>query len=168
MAAQMELSILCLDVAQAFLKGCTFQQLTELYGQKPRNVQFRMPQEGLSELKQIAGFKDMYASTVALDLLRPGFGLNNAPKAWLLRLNSALKSAPLGLQLVAADPQLFVRHSDDSPKKLLAVVSTHVDDLKAAVTPDFGQLLIKTLTSAFGQLKIQWKRFEHCGIVHEH
>eukprot|EP00971_Amphidinium_carterae_P264591 5248710-Amphidinium_carterae.1 len=96
-AAQHSLDILCLDVAQAFLKGCTFQQLVDEYGQAPRKVQFRMPREGLAELKRISGFHDLNAETEALNMLRPGFGLNDAPKAWLLRLHSALRAEPLGL-----------------------------------------------------------------------
>eukprot|EP00971_Amphidinium_carterae_P301586 5991911-Amphidinium_carterae.1 len=80
-SAQHNLKLLCLDVAQAFLKGCTFQQLTELYGQRPRKVQFKMPLEGLSELRDIEGFRDFDVHCEALNMLRPGFGLNDAPKA---------------------------------------------------------------------------------------
>eukprot|EP00971_Amphidinium_carterae_P262449 5205983-Amphidinium_carterae.1 len=80
--------------------------------------------------------------------LTPGFGLNDAHKAWLLRLHTVCKDEPLCLRPRVADPQLFV-------------------NLKGGTNEAFGHLLVQTLTNAFGKLKVHKREFEQCGTQHQ-
>ena len=50
--------------------------------------------------------------------------------------------------------------------KLLLVLSTHVDDLKGGGTEEMTAKLFKHLEDAVGKGKLDWLRFEHCGMKH--
>ena len=49
---------------------------------------------------------------------------------------------------------------------LVLLCSTHVDDLKICGTPECTRMLLSGLSSEFGTLKVQVRKFEHCGIYH--
>ena len=76
-------------------------------------------------------------------MLRCGFGLKDAPRLWNKLLRQVLQE--LGLVPTQSDPQLHVWHvpitsgpigragkGTESPKRLVLILSTHVDDLKGA------------------------------------
>ena len=47
------------------------------------------------------------------------------------------------------------------------VLSTHIDDLKGGGEKHIVEHVLKGLEKAFGKLKTEKRKFEHCGIVHE-
>ena len=60
-------------------------------------------------------------------MLRAGFGLKDAPRAWAMVLKKVLED--FGLASLQADPQLFVKFRKS---ELILMLSAHVDDLKGA------------------------------------
>ena len=109
-----------------------------------RDVQFTVPPGSVHILQQLPGFEDFSPLTEVLRMLRCGFGLKDAPRLWNKLLRKVLKE--LGLSILQSDPQLFLWHVDCTPKggaphatreatgqkRLVLVLSTHVDDFKGA------------------------------------
>ena len=52
-------------------------------------------------------------------------------------------------------------------KKLLLILSTHVDDLKGGAKKELAMKLLKFLEVEFGPCKNEWKEFTQTGIEHE-
>ena len=124
-----------LDVGQAFLRGLTFEQLRAMPGGKARAVQFRVPPGAVALLQQLPGYEDFNPLQECLDMLRPAFGLKDAPRAWSKACTEALKE--IHFIATVADPQIFVRFEDQrGMKKLVGILSAHVDDLKGGCRQD--------------------------------
>ena len=121
-------------------------------------------------------------------MLRCGFGLKDAPRLWNKLLRKVLQE--LGLSALQSDPQLFVWHvsSDQSSpvgdavgrqrlardmqgdvgkRRLVLMLSTHVDDFKGAGEEWYRQRLIEGLEKEFSTLKIKTGHFECVGVMHE-
>ena len=154
------------DVSQAFLRGITFQSLSELPGEIQRSVQLELPAGSAALLRTVPGYENFDPATEVLDLLKPGYGLKDAPRLWSMALNTALSEA--GLKPLLTDPQIFVKHVAASPGQLTLVLiaSTHVDDLKLAGVPSEVSQLVSAIEKQFDKLKLEGKSFEHCGIRH--
>ena len=60
-------------------------------------------------------------------MIKPVYGLKDAPKAWRMKLRQMLEKC--GFAEVLGDPQVYVKHVKD---QLVCILSTHVDDLKGA------------------------------------
>ena len=112
------------DVSEAFLRGLTFEELAEA-GEDRREVALELPAGGETLLRMQPGYEDFNPEVEVLRLLRPGFGLKDAPRLWLLALRRAL--AEIGVTPTTIDPQTFVRHERGC---LVLVLTVHVDDLK--------------------------------------
>jgi hypothetical protein len=89
--------------------------------------------------------------------------LKDAPRAWRIRLDRALRE--LGGKPLSTDTALYVWH--DKNAKLVLILSTHVDDKKGAGEPALKSVLKQGLEKLFGTIKEQTGCFEHCGIMHE-
>ena len=70
------------DVSQAFAKGMTFKELSELTGTELREVQFDIPSSDVAILKRIAGFENFDPTRETLYMVKPIYGLKDAPRAW--------------------------------------------------------------------------------------
>ena len=125
-AAQRRWHLFSLDVAQAFLRGLPFDELAKLEGEVKRSVQFTVPPGSLPLLRKLPGFEDFDGDREVLDMLRAGFGLKDAPRAWNMLLTQLIREC--GLQPTKADDQIFIKL--DRPGNLILVISAHVDDLK--------------------------------------
>ena len=77
------------DISEAFLRGLTFEELHERGGQL-RDVQISLPPGEEFLLRAIEGYEDLDAATEILVLVKPGFGLRDAPHLWLLALKKVL------------------------------------------------------------------------------
>ena len=97
-----------------------------------------------------------------LHLIKCVYGLNDAPKAWQLRLDKQLES--LGYKPFHLDKCIYSLH--DKAGKLCALVSTHVDDLKCANDKSVLEALTRSLEGQFGKCNVQWDDFVHYGIKH--
>ena len=164
-AVQHQWELFGLDVAQAFLKGLTFEQAAAAEGGASRSVQFRVPPGSVPILQRLEGYADYCPLTEVLDMLRPGFGLKDAPALWARALQLALKEP--GWNPTQIDPQLYLKHARQAARlELVGIISAHVDDLKGASTKAEYDAVIAHLTSKFGQLKKMAGSFEHCGFHH--
>ena len=54
-AAQQGYTLFSMDISAAFLKGLTFQQISELTGQPLRSVQFKVPGNSVHLLRRLPG-----------------------------------------------------------------------------------------------------------------
>jgi len=183
-AVQHQWPLFTADVSQAFLRGLTFEQAAQMKDEVQRDVQFTMPPGSTHLLKKLPGFTDFNPLTEVLRMLRCGFGLKDAPRLWNKVLRRVLKD--LGLSPTQADPQLFVWHAPQefqggsggesslthdsrnaSKKRLVLILSTHVDDFKGAGEEPFVKRLLAGLEKEFSSLSTKRGTFECVGIMHE-
>eukprot|EP00971_Amphidinium_carterae_P136086 2696642-Amphidinium_carterae.1 len=164
-AAQNQLRLSSLDVSQAFLKGLTFKELAEATKKPLRKVQFIPDQTTTTALRRCPGYEHFNPQEEALELLRPGFGLNDSPAAWNLRLSMVLCGPKLGLRAATADPSLFSKH-DPQTGALVCCGTTHVDDLKIAANPTYTKLIQDVLMEEFKGVKTEFDSFTHTGVQH--
>ena len=86
-----------------------------------------------------------------LDIIRPGFGLKDAPRLWHLRIDEVMRQ--LKLTPLVSDPQLYARWTTpgkDSFETLDLMCTKHVDDLKGASTKQIFDDLCRNLQGHFG------------------
>jgi hypothetical protein len=150
------------DVSTAFLQSDTFKQIAEQTGQAEWHVCLLPPKGTEAEFLKVKGLEHANFNTHALKLLRPAYGLKDAPKLWRRKLDAALVA--LGCQAVPTDNALHRMY--DKQGKLCALLATHVDDIKATATEAATKMILAGLTASFGELKTSFGSFEHCGIRH--
>ena len=148
------------DVSEAFLRGLTFKELEES-GEQHREVAITLPPGGDHILKSHPGYSDFNAANEVLILHKPGFGLKDAPRLWLLALRRVLSQ--IGVLPTEMDNQLFVKHTGG---KLQLVLTVHVDDLKLTGEPDMVRQALQTLEGKFDSLKVENGSFVHLGLRH--
>ena len=112
------------DISEAFLRGLTFEELHERGGQL-RDVQISLPPGEEFLLRAIEGYEDLDAATEILVLVKPGFGLRDAPRLWLLALKKVLTR--IGVTACQGDQQLFHMRENG---RLSLLMTIHVDDIK--------------------------------------
>ncbi|CAJ1446370.1 unnamed protein product [Effrenium voratum] len=149
------------DVSEAFLRGLTFEELAEA-GEDRREVALELPPGGETLLRMQPGYEDFNPEVEVLRLLRPGFGLKDAPRLWLLALRRAL--AEIGVTPTTIDPQTFVRHERGC---LVLVLTVHVDDLKLCGEDKIVKIVIAKLEDRFESMKVEKGNFTHLGLKHE-
>jgi hypothetical protein len=125
-------------------------------------VQLQLPSGAVPLFRQLPGMEDFDDSSEVLNMLRPGYGLKDAPRLWNMALRRVLKT--LRLIATTCDSELYVKHEDGV---LVLIVSTHVDDLKIAGVDAQIKEALRILELHFDQLKVQKGDFEHCGVVHK-
>ena len=85
-----EFILFSFDVSQAFAKGLTFEELSALSGQDIRKVEFDVPKADIDCLRQLPDFKDFDPVKETLTMLKPIYGLKDAPRAWRKKLHQVL------------------------------------------------------------------------------
>ena len=113
-------------------------------------------------LRMQPGYQDFNPEVEVLRLLRPEFGLKDAPRLWLLALRRAL--AEIGVTPTTIDPQTFVRHERGC---LVLVLTVHVDDLKLCGEDKIVKIVIAKLEDRFESMKVEKGNFTHLGLKHE-
>ncbi len=96
------------DVSSAFAKGMTFAELSRLTGEALRSVQFDLDREDVKLLRRIPGFETFDPTKETLDMVKPIYGLKDAPRAWRQKLHLLL--VEWGLRRLYADAELYVCH----------------------------------------------------------
>ena len=104
-AAQFEHEIFSMDISAAFLKGMTYDRISQLTGEPLRSVQFDFPRQDAWLLCQLPGMKDFDNNYEVLDLVKALWGLKDAPRAFGLKLAETLTS--IGFTQGTIDPQLW-------------------------------------------------------------
>ena len=160
-ATQQSWIISCADISSAFLRGMTFEEAAKLLGEPLREVHFDLPDNTAELLAEIKGFEGFNAALECLHMDKGGFGLKDAPRLFGLKRDQVLRD--FGALPTHADPQLWVKHDGG---ELVAIFSTHLDDLKIAASDKTTGELVHALEEVFGQLKLQKSTFIHCGIRH--
>ena len=160
-ASQHRWNIVSADVGNAFLRGLTFNELAEVQGTSPRVVCMEIPKGTVPLLQTFSEYADFNVVHEILRLDRPAYGLNDAPRAWGLRLLQFMTAH--SLYPTHVDPQIYVRHENG---KLVVIASAHVDDIKIAASDTHIKQIIADLEAAFGKVKVEWNNFTHCGIRH--
>ena len=162
-AVQFGWPLLSADISEAFLRGLTFEELFQSgHSSEMRSVQLILPQGSEELLRTIPGMEDFNPDTECLELLKPGFGLKDAPRLWSLALTRVLSK--VGLQPVTTDRQLFAKHSNDA--RLQVLMSVHVDDLKITGIESEIQAVMEVLNQEFDQLKVERDNFTRLGLRH--
>ena len=162
LAVQMSWPVFSADISEAFLRGLSFQELFESGEDKVlRQVQLELPPGSQELLRTLPGMEDFDSQVEVLNMLKPGFGLRDAPRLWNRALQRVLKE--IGLVGVQTDEQLYVRHQGSV---LVLILSVHVDDLKISGHDPEIQRAIKILEQNFDALKLEKDDFEHLGLKH--
>ena len=165
-----------LDVAGAFLKGFSFQEIQKALQaagyNAPHRVVVILPPlnvfRHLAELsKDFANLNDMTATQYGLLLNKPVYGLNDAPLAWQLCLHQFLKS--LGGNNSQLDDCTFVwkTKNKDKETELEAMATTHVDDIALTGTQQWLDSIHNKFLTRFGKVTRQTLPFDHCGCKYE-
>jgi hypothetical protein len=162
-AIQKSWRIFITDVSTAFLRSMTFEQMAKEKGTQPREVSFVPPVGSETYFRELKGMSNYDPVKHVLRLLKPVYGLKDAPAAWKKQLNRVLSLAG-GRQLLT-DKCLWAWFSGTGT--LVLLLSTHVDDLKGTGEPETTEKVLKFLEKEFGTLKTQYDNFTHCGIAHE-
>ena len=149
------------DISTAFLQGLTFAEIAKLENTPIREIEFTPPKGSEELFAKIEGGK-YNPWKHALRMLKAVYGLRDAPKAWRTRLCQVLKAS--GGVPCFSDPCLYLWFQGGH---LSAIISIHVDDLKGGGVPAQVKHILALLTSAFGDLTLKHKVFEHCGLKHE-
>ena len=163
------------DVSAAFAKGMTFKELSELTGDPLRCVQFELAAEDVLLLRRIPGFENFDPHKEVLNMVKPIYGLKDAPRAWRKKLHKIL--VEFGLTQMFADGQLYVSHDARTgkstmsmpqhvPKPMRCLLSTHVDDLKGCARRVVAMELLAHLERCVGKCKSEWQKFTHVGVEH--
>ena len=168
-----ELEIESWDISAAFLQGLTFKELRERSQQlgievrETRRVFLRPPRDVWRILAQLGGddyavsFEDIYYAL--LELLKPMYGLVDAPLLWQLALLLFISTVLGGTQSIMDDNYLYWVDTDRvSLIYLLFVI--HVDDILAIGRRHYLDWAKAELETRFGALKCNQMPFQHNGM----
>ena len=116
-----------LDVSQAFLKGLTFEEVSQMTGTPLRSVQLTLPKGAAAILQKLPGYEKFDPLVQVLDMVRPGFGLKDAPRLRHLRIDEVMKQ--IGAYALVSDPQLYARRRSRRGSSCLSEASYSFDAL---------------------------------------
>ena len=148
------------NISEAFLRGLTFDELHQ-EGGALRQVEISLPPGGEHLLRVIKGYEDFDPQREVLVMLKPGFGLKDAPRLWLMALKRVL--AKIGVIATQVDSQLFCMHQKGN---LVLMMTIHVDDIKMCGDPDLMKSVVSQLESNFDSVKLEKNNFVHLGLEH--
>ena len=94
-AAQMKWKLHSADVSEAFLRGLTFEEVAKEPGETLRACELQLPPGCNPMLRELKGMEDFNELVEVLRMLKPGYGLKDAPRLW----NKALKRALVSIGL---------------------------------------------------------------------
>ena len=122
-------------------------------------------------MRMIPEFKTFDPVRETLTMMKPIYGLKDAPRAWRRKLDQVLLA--FGARPLYADGQVYVCHRTEdrgknpNTQRLEMILSTHVDDLKGASTRPVALKLLSHIERAVGACTKEWNKFVHVGIEHE-
>ena len=161
-SAQHQWPLLSADIGTAFLRGMTFKEMSEFTGEPLREVCLDPPAGTEHVLRQFPGFEHYDPARHVLKLVKPAYGLKDAPRAWRLMLDVILTK--LNGHKMICDRQIYMWRDENN--NLVMVASTHVDDLKVTGDRSWINWLFAELEKKVGKLTVKDGNFEHCGIEH--
>jgi hypothetical protein len=84
------LDIATTDISEAFLQGVAYEESAELAGEKPREL-IVYPASNIPLLRKVPGFGNFSPATEVLHCDKPGAGLDDAPRAFSLKLSKVTR-----------------------------------------------------------------------------
>ena len=117
-ALDRDLVLFSFDVSQAFAKGLTFEEIARLTGTPLREVEFDLSPEDVDLIRRLPGYADFDPVRETLRMLKPIYGLKDAPRAWRKRLHQVLSE--WGAKQLFAEPELYALHQAPAPAARLA------------------------------------------------
>lgn len=171
-AAAENLCIESFDIAGAFLKGFTFEDIQRALRKKgitsPTRVVIIFPPANVWRHLGMcsADFKIEPHQVCSCGLLcvKPVYGLNDAPLAWQLSLHQHLQD--LGGEPSLMDEnqwRWYTKEEKMEDRRLEALLTTHVDDLAIAAKQPWLDNLYNNMVAKFKKVSRQQLPFEHCG-----
>ena len=157
------------DIAGAFLKGLTYQELWKALKELGVQCVERMiaiipPRNVWRHLKKLSpkfNIREEDIDKFVLLCLKPVYGLSEAPLAWQLYLHKYLKQ--LGGQQSHFDECFWYWPSPRHGQWPSSSISTHVDDLAVEGLPKWHNEVFDMMVKKFGKLSRQTLPFMHCG-----
>ena len=152
-----------------------YTEIAKATGEPLRSVQFDFPAKYAWLLRQLPGMEDNYNNFEISDLVKAMWGLNDAPRAFGMRLKVTLKEC--GYVQGIMDPQVWRKFKSKEPgvysesvlgEQLVSMLTTHIDDIiKGSSTEAECKILLTALKKDYGDdAKIENTSFEHTGIQH--
>lgn len=153
------------DISKAFLQGVTYEELAAQTGDAVREVNFYLPAYNVPQLQQVEGFEGFDPTTEVIHCDKPGTGSVDAPRCFSIKLSKVTEKA--GLIASNVDAELCYCHQIRNGKlTLVAIMTKHVDDLKAAGEKAVLLQIMRVIEEVFGEMKITWHTFTNCGVRH--
>ena len=90
------------DISKAFRQGFTYEELSQFTGESPIYVNFYLPASNIPLLRKLPGFEGFDLATEVLHCDKPGTYLNDAPRAFCLKLSGIISN--IGLYPSSVDP----------------------------------------------------------------
>lgn len=115
-AENAEFVLFSLDVGQAFAKGMTFEEFSELSGQEVRKVELDVPKADLPCLRELPDFRDFNPDLEALTILKSIYGLKDALRAWRKKLHQA-PIQWMSCRQLHSEPEHYCVHKEDGVVK---------------------------------------------------
>ena len=107
------------DVSKAFAKGMTFEEIARLTGQPLRAVEFDLQPEDVPLIRKIPGFENFDPRTETLAMIKPIYGLKDAPRAWRKKLHIVLSSWGTSgetMRQLHAEAEIYTLHTYSASK----------------------------------------------------
>jgi hypothetical protein len=162
-AVQNRWKMLTADVGAAFLRGLTFEELAKLTGAPVRRCAFKPPAGYGDFIRELPNCQHFDETKHELEMVKPVYGLKDAPRAWRKRLHLAMLA--MKATALRTDTCIYVWRNQSGD--LSAICSAHVDDVKLAGVDSVVAYILQQLTKWFGELRVSHGTFEQCGIIHE-
>ena len=112
-----EFILFSFDLSQAFAKSLTFEELSASTGTELRQVEFHVPKFDLDCLRYMPGFSDYIPSSKILTMLKPIYGLKDAPRAWRKKLHQVLTQW-MSCRQLHTEPEFYCVHKIDEVAEL--------------------------------------------------
>jgi hypothetical protein len=171
-----DITIESFDISTAFLQGLDYAELQQqashlgyeyrqdrtVYVTPPENVwsHFRKMEHAPRSMK----IPDSQRSRYSLKCLRAMYGFADAPLMFQLALTSFLKKNTGAITSSFDDNYLFWLEVVNGEKRLILIMTLHVDDLQLTGATKYRTWIHGKLTARFGLLKRQTIPYTHAGI----
>ena len=93
----------------------TFAEMARHTGEPLRSVEFDLHPRDVPILRKLKGFELFDPRTETLRMIKPIYGLKDAPRAWRQKLRKVLSD--FGLKQLIAEGEIYVRHQEERKKQ---------------------------------------------------
>ena len=127
-----------------------------------RKVWLKVDQKTATILRTFKGWETFNPQTECMFIVRPIWGLKDAPRLFTLKLAQVMKACKY--EPNCTDKKLYMKHVAG---KCVSLAGGHMDDLKGASSEKERLLLTKSLEDIFGTCTKKLGTFMYLGVQHE-